>query len=108
MCAVLWWFAQRRTHQPHFEVDIFFSDGDCFLKNGTVIKHNAVYWAIENVYFAVDAHHKTDPRLNVWCGIHGDVLIEPSFLNNKLTIEQYREHLEITLLPYMDDQPLGK
>ena len=33
---------------------------------------------------------------------------DPVFLNNKLTAELYRKHLEITLLPYLDDLPLEK
>ena len=46
-------------------------------------------------------------RLSVWCGIHGDVLVGPIFLN-KLTAELYRKNLGITLLPYLDDLPKVK
>ena len=102
------WVAQRWTQQPNLEANIIFGDEACFHLNGTVNKHNAGYLATENPYIALDAHHQTGPRLNVWCGIHENVLIGPIFLNNKLTAELYREHLEITLLLYMHDLPLEK
>ena len=66
------WFAQ-----PNFEADILFSDEACFHLNGTVNKHNTVYWATANPYIGVNAHQQSGPKLNVWCGIHGDVLIHP-------------------------------
>ncbi|KAJ4431781.1 hypothetical protein ANN_20386 [Periplaneta americana] len=84
------WFLERRTDQPNLEADICWSDEACFHLNGTVNTHNAVYWATENPHIAVEAHNKFDPRLNVWCGIHGDVIIGPVFLNNKLTAPLYR------------------
>ncbi|KAJ4447413.1 hypothetical protein ANN_09420 [Periplaneta americana] len=42
------WFLERRTHQPNVEADICWSDEACFHLNGTVNRHNAVYWTTEN------------------------------------------------------------
>jgi hypothetical protein len=39
----------------------------------------------------------------VWCGIHDDALVGPVFLDNKLTEVRYRQHLENTLQPYVDE-----
>jgi hypothetical protein len=80
---------------------IFFSVEACFHLNGTVNRHNLVYWSDENPHVALDAHNQTDPRINVWCGIHGDDIIGPVFLNNRLTGVRYRQHLENTLQPYL-------
>ncbi|KAJ4444914.1 hypothetical protein ANN_06713 [Periplaneta americana] len=93
---------------PNLEADICWSDEVCFHLNGTVNRHSAVYWATENPHIVVEAHNQFDLRLNVWCGIHGDVVIGPVFLNNKLTAALYRWHLEVTLLPYLDDLPLER
>ncbi|KAJ4432035.1 hypothetical protein ANN_20649 [Periplaneta americana] len=84
------WFLERRTFQPNLEADICWSDEACFHLNGAVNRHNAVYWATENPHIAVEAHNQFDPRLNVWCGIHGDVVVGPVVLNNKLTAPLYR------------------
>ncbi|KAJ4426491.1 hypothetical protein ANN_27305 [Periplaneta americana] len=56
------WFLERRMHQPNFEADIYWSNEACFHFNGTVNRHNAVYWATENPHIAVEAHNQFDPR----------------------------------------------
>ncbi|KAJ4430460.1 hypothetical protein ANN_22676 [Periplaneta americana] len=84
------WFLERRTHQPNLEADICWSNEACFHFNGTMNSYNAVYWATENHHIAVEAHNRFDSKLNVWCGIHWDVVIGPVFLNNKLTAPVYR------------------
>jgi hypothetical protein len=69
------WFSQTLEQQNTLEADIFFSDEACFQLNGTVNRHNIVYWSDENPHVALDAHNQTDPRINVWCGIHGDAIV---------------------------------
>jgi hypothetical protein len=62
-----------------------------------------VHWSHKNPHVALDAHKQTDPRINVWCGIHGDAIVGPVFLDNKLTGDCYRQHLENMLQPYLDE-----
>jgi hypothetical protein len=94
------WFSQTREQQNTLEADIVFSDEPCFHLNGTVNRHNLVYWSDENPHVAIDDHKQMDSRINVWCGIHGDAIVGPVFLDNKLTGVRYRQHLQNTSQPY--------
>jgi hypothetical protein len=67
-----------------------------------------VYWSDENPHVALDDHKQTDPRINVWCGIHGDAILTPVFLDNKLTGVRYRQHVENTLQLYLDETTLTR
>ena len=49
-----------------------------------------------------------NPKLNMWRGIHGDVVIGLVFFNATLPSEIYRHHLEGVLLAYFDDLPLDR
>lgn len=79
-----------------------FDDESCLHLNGNANKHNAVYWADQNHPVAVEDHHQTDPRLNVWISLQSNILCDPVFLNDRLTAEQYEYHPKVTLLTYLD------
>lgn len=81
-------FRQIRLQHPNLEYDIMLSDEGTLHLNGTVNRHNAVYWSSDNAHIAVEAHHQTDPQVNVWCGIHGSLLLGPIFLPDTLTSDQ--------------------
>jgi hypothetical protein len=100
-------FSQTREQQKSLEDDIFFfSDEACFHLNGTANRHNLVYWSDENLHVALDAHNQTGPRINVWCGIHGDAIVGPVFLDNKLTGVRYGQHLQNMFQPHLDEMTL--
>jgi hypothetical protein len=65
-----------------------------------------VNWSDENPHVALDAYNQTDPRINVWCCIHGDDIVGPAFQDNKLTGVRYRQHFENTLQSYLDEMTL--
>jgi hypothetical protein len=68
-------FSQTREQQNTLEADILFSYEACFHFNGTVNRHNLVYWSDENPHVALDDHKQTGPLVNVWYGIHGDAIV---------------------------------
>jgi hypothetical protein len=65
-----------------------------------------VYWSDENPHVALDAHKQTDPRINERGGIHGDAIVGPVFLDNKLTGVRHHQHLENTLQPFLNEMTL--
>ena len=61
---------KERIYQRNLQADIYFSDE----ANGGVNRHKAVYWANENRHQAAHVYSQINPMLNVWCGIHRDVV----------------------------------
>ena len=74
------------------------SDEDQFKLNGTVNRHNCVYWAPENLHVHVGKAFNL-PGVNVWCGLSAIGLIGPSLFEGTVTSEAYLEMLRLSILP---------
>ena len=61
------WFLHKCDEREDFKDSIAWSDGATFKLNGTIIRHNCVYWANENPNIIGD---KTVDlaEVVVWCG----------------------------------------
>lgn len=84
---------------PEIVKKICFSDESTFFLNGTVNRHNCVYWATENPFEYREAHTQFPVKINVWCGILGDRIVGPFFLEENLTGPLYLTLLEDAVLP---------
>jgi len=91
------WF-QRMVNEDEFVMKIVWFDKAQFKLNGTVNRHNCVYWAQENlhvhVYKAVNL-----PGVNVWCGLSARGLIGPFFFEGTVTGKAYLEMRRSSILP---------
>ena len=76
---------------------ILFSDEATFTNRGEVNRHNMHYWAAENPHWVRHVNYQQRWSVNVWCGILGNYMIGPYFLDGNLTGRSYalflRRHL---------------
>ena len=77
---------------------IVWSDEAQFKLNGTVNRHNCVYWAPENLHVHVGKAVNL-PGVNVWCRLSARDLIGPFFFEGTVTGEAYLEMLRSSILP---------
>jgi len=68
------------------------SDEAQFKLNGTVNRHNCVYWAPENPHVHVEKEVNL-PGLNIWCGLSLRGLIGPFFFEGTVTGQVYLDML---------------
>ena len=85
--------------QPDFLTKLVFSDEATFYLNGAVNKHNDRLWTDENPYWIRETHTQTPQKVNVWCGMVGDNIIGPFFIQGNLNGERYLELLQTEIVP---------
>lgn len=85
--------------EPSLTKNICFSDESSFFLNGNVNKQNCRYWSDENPHIVVEGHTQNPQKLNVWCGILGDKIIGPFFIDGNLTGDAYVEMLNNLIEP---------
>ena len=66
-----------------------------FKLNGTVNRHDSVYWAPENPHVLM----VNLPGVHVWCGLSSRGLVGPFFFDATITGEVYLEMLRTSILP---------
>jgi hypothetical protein len=76
-----------------------FSNEACFHLNGYVNWHKTMHWVQDNPHAAAD--HQTNPRITVWCAVHGDPLLGPVFPDGVMNTEWYLQFLNNALETYM-------
>jgi len=91
------WFQQMVNEDKEFVTKIVWCDEAQFKLNGTVNRHNCVYWAPENLHDHVDKAVNL-PGVNVWCELSARGLIEPFFFEETVTGEAYLEMLRSSIL----------
>jgi len=91
------WFQQMVNEDEEFVMKIVWSDEAQFKLNGTVNRHNCVYWALENLHVHVGKEVNL-PGVNVWCGLSAGGLIGP-FFEGTVTGKAYLEMLRSSILP---------
>ena len=92
------WFQQIVNEDEEFVTKIVWSDEAQFKLNGTVNRHNCVYWAPENLHIHVGKAVNL-PAVIVWCGLSATGLIGPFFFEGAVTGEAYLEMLRSSILP---------
>lgn len=91
--------SQRLTDNPHLLHNLCFSDECTFSVNGLVNRHNCRYWAESDPHVVREYHTQNPQKLNVWCGILGDHIVGPFFLDGNLNGESYLELLREVIDP---------
>jgi len=92
------WFQQMVNEDEEFVTKIVWSDEAQFKLNGTVNRHNCVYWAPGNLHVHVDKAVNL-LGVNVWCELSARGLIGPFFFEGAVTGEAYLEMLRSSILP---------
>jgi len=92
------WFQQMLNEDEECVTKIVWSDEAQFKLNGTVNRHNCVYWAPENLRVHVGKAVNL-PVVYVWCGLSARGLIGPFFFEGTVTGEAYLEMLRSSILP---------
>ena len=92
------WFQQMVNEDEEFVTKIVWSDEAQFKLNGTVNRHNCVYWAPGNLHVHVDKAVNL-LGVNVWCELSARGLIGPFFFEGTVTGEAYLEMLCSSILP---------
>lgn len=100
------WALQRIQENLNFFDRVLFSDESSFTNHGTVNRHNMHYWSIENPYWLRQVEHQRPWSINVWCGIIGDKLIGPYFIDGNLNGNKYRNFLENELPTLLEELDL--
>lgn len=91
---------------PEFFKKILFSDESCFTRGGVLNSHNMHIWEEENPHGNRPHNYQHRFSVNVWCGMIGNHLIGPFFIDGRLTGEKYVEFLQNDLNNLLEDVPL--
>nr|CAI5842874.1 unnamed protein product [Callosobruchus analis] len=70
------WIQEMVIREPGFMGSIIWSDEAQFKLNGTVNRHNCVYWCEENPHITIQKAVNL-PGVNLWCGLSSRGLIGP-------------------------------
>ncbi|XP_025270745.1 uncharacterized protein LOC112639812 [Camponotus floridanus] len=65
------------------------------------------YWSIQNPHWLREVEHQRQWSVNVWCGIVGDKIVGPYFIEGNLNGETYRNFLQNQLPLLLEDVPLN-
>lgn len=100
------WAVQRIQTNQNFFARVLFSDESTFTNHGEVNRHNMHYWSQQNPHWIREVNHQRPWSVNVWCGIIGDKLIGPYFIDGNLNGNKYRNLLENELPDLLEDLSL--
>ena len=95
------WFLHKSEERENFQDSIVWSYEATFKVNGTINRHNCVYWANENPN---NVEEKTVNLLGVavWCSLSSRGLIGPYFFEETVTGQTYLQMFEI-MIPRLND-----
>lgn len=96
------WFSEQLRVQPTLPTDIMYTDEAVFYLHGAVNTKNRVYWANENPRVTLDVHHSYNPKVLVWCGMHGNTIIGPYFFDGTVDGKAYLHLLQSFLKLYLE------
>lgn len=100
------WAHQQIRGQQIALRQILFSDEAHFTNHGEVNRHNMHYWATENPRWLRQVEHQRPWSVNVWCGIMGDHIIGPYFIDGTLNGQKYADFLTNELPLLLEDVSL--
>ena len=85
---------------------VFLSDEANFANMENMNSHNMQYWENENPRWMRTVLFQHPWSVNCWCGIVGDHVIGPYFLEGRLIGKVYASFLQNVLPQLMEDVPL--
>lgn len=101
------WVVRQIENDGLFLDNVLFTDEATFTNHGNVNLHNMHLWATENPYWLRQVEHQRQWSLNVWCGMIGDKIIGPYFIDGHLNGNSYANFLENQLGPLLEELPLN-
>lgn len=101
------WFKHRLQSQPTLSADIFFSDESTFYVSAPRGYQHGNQWHKENPLIFYTTSRQGSGKVNVWCGLHGENLIGPVFLSEKMNATSYLTMLQEVLPSYLDSLSLS-
>lgn len=87
------WALIQKDQDPDFFTKVLWTDEAQFCRNGNINVHNAHYWSDVNPHWLRQHNHQVRWTVNVWCGIFGDRIVGPCFLEDTLTAQSYTENI---------------
>lgn len=100
---------QKCDDNDNFLANVFWSDESLFTRQGVFNRRNYHYWASANPHWYRPHHHQIRWTVNVWCGICGDTVIGPVFIDGALDQHKYRQLLEEHVVDgFIDNLPLAQ
>ena len=92
----------RLDSDPGFLKRVCFSDESTFHISGLLSRHNLRIWGSENPHDTFELE-RDSPKLNMWCGIMHDKIIDPFFFAEKsITAQIYPDVLTEYVSPQLE------
>jgi hypothetical protein len=103
------YFINKLREDPIFYRRVLWSDECTFGKNGAFNRNNHRHWSRENhhVLVVVEQNFQRRFSVNVWCGILGDRLVGPFFIDGCLNQAKYHALLSNEISNFLDEMPLA-
>lgn len=101
------YFLNALEENPNFYRKIIWSDECTFSNNGIFNRNIHRQWSHDNPRFIIENNFQRRFSVNVWCGILGDQLIGPFFIDGSLNQETYHTLLNENLQNFLDELPLA-
>lgn len=102
------WAQQQLLTNPNFFADVLFTDEASFSNKGIVNMRNMHYWSADNPKWLRQVEHQRPWKVNVWCGIIGDTIIGPFFVDGIQNGRQYSRFIRHNLPVLLDTVPLNR
>lgn len=100
------WFEENVMENPRFQSNILWSDESTFTNNGLFNRRNHHHWAEANPHLIREARHQTRFSVNVWCGLLGNRVVGPYFIDGTLNGQKYLQFLQTHLTEFLDNLPM--
>lgn len=98
------WALNMHENVPGFVSSILFSDEANFYVSGEVNKQNVRYWMDSNPHWMSDCKSQGAEKLMVWCGIWGDRIVGPFFIEGNLNAMVYLDMLKNDIIMSILDE----
>ena len=102
------WFRSRLNSDHAFSENIIFSDESTFYLTDPKGYQRGHQWLTENAMEVYECGRQGDVKVNVWCAIHGETIIGPVFLPDKLTGSAYLAMIQERLTEYLENLSLPR
>ena len=93
---------------PEFLNKILFTDESSINTAGMFNRKNKHYWSRENPHQIQPVRIQGRRSLSVWCGILGNKIIGPIFLDGNLNGERYTNLLQNNVEHLLENLPIGR
>lgn len=102
------YFLQRQQQDPLFYTKILWTDECTFSNNGMFNRNHHFYWASENPRNVIETNVQIRFKVNVWCGLLGNKIIGPIFIDGQLNADKYKDLLLDLMENYIEEFPLAQ